>query len=136
MARDALAVLWRVRDAAVTEASRALAQARLRESQAAQDLDDQMRDVAREIAAMGAAHIVAFVAWRTLARTQTDMLRAALLRAQADVVALQQSLAMRRMDAEAVAKARARAARDAALTEARRAQAVMDEAAGKRFAAS
>jgi hypothetical protein len=136
MARDALAVLWRVRDAAVTEASRALAQARLGESQAAQDLDDQMRDVARETTAMGTAHILAFVAWRTQARRQTDMLRAALLRAQAEAAALQQSLAMRRTDAEAVAKARARVARDAALTETRCAQAAMDEAAGERFAAS
>ena len=132
MARDPLAVLWRLRDAAVTEASRELAAARAREAHEAQRLDEHGRCMAREQSEAGVAHAAAFAAWLPRARQQADRLRAGLLGEATRVARLQQVLAARRIEAEAVAKALQRQEAEAGLARARRDQAVMDEVAGRR----
>ena len=132
MARDPLAVLWRLRDAAVTEASRDLAAARAREAHAAQRLDEHVRLMARERSEAGAAHAAAFAAWLPHARQHAAGLRAGLLGETARVAQFQQILAARRTEAEAVAKALQRREAEAGLARARREQAAMDEAAGRR----
>ena len=136
MARDPLAVLWRLRDAAVTEASRDLAAARAREAYAAQRLDEHVRLMARERSEAGTAHATAFAAWLPHARQHADGLRAGLLGETARVAQLQQVLAARRTEAEAVAKAQQRQEAEARLAQARRDQAVMDEVAGRKRSVS
>ncbi len=136
MARDPLAVLWRLRDAAVTEASRDLGAARVREAHAAQRLDEHVRLMARERAEAGAACAATFAAWLPHARQHADNLQAGLLSETARVAQLRQALAVRRTEAEAVAKVLQRQKAEAALARARRDQAVMDEAAGRRRSTS
>ncbi|MDR3535117.1 MAG: flagellar export protein FliJ [Acetobacteraceae bacterium] len=132
MSRDPLAVLRRLRDAAVTEACRDLATARAHEMQEAQRLDEHRSQIRRELSEAGAEHVAAFSAWLPYARQRTDHLQTSLQSEQARVLRLQQILVGRRTEAEAVAKAMERQQAEAALTQARREQSVMDEAAGRR----
>lgn len=131
MARDALAVLWRVRDAAVTSASVALAAARSREAAASRLIADHAASVSRERSDMGPEHMGHFIAWLSHARVQAESLAAALLREQAHVSRLQQVLAARRTEAEIVSKVREQRKTAMRLASDRRDQAVMDEAAGR-----
>jgi flagellar biosynthesis chaperone FliJ len=131
MARDPLAILWRLRDAAVTEASRDLAAARTRELQQVQRLDEHMLSMRREKSEAIDEHVAAFATWLPYARQHTDRLEATLQTEAARVRRLQQILVGRRTDAEAVAKAMQRQRSEAGLITARKEQDLMDEAAGR-----
>ncbi len=132
MARDPLAVLWRLRDAAVTEASRELAVARAREADEARRADEYQRHVRHEQDDATGDHVAAFAAWLPHARQQADRLKANLQAEEAHVRRLQQILVSRRTDAEAVAKVRQRQQAIAALVQARKEQSTMDEVAGRK----
>jgi hypothetical protein len=131
MARDPLAVLWRLRDAAVTDASRDLAMARACEVQAVQRLDAHRLHVREEQSEAASEHVAAFAAWLPYARQTTERLSASLQTEEARVRRLQQILVGRRTDAEAVAKALQRQRAEAGVVQARKEQAIMDEAAGR-----
>lgn len=132
MPRDPLAVLRRLRDAAVTEARRNLAAALAREVQTAQRLNAHNLRVRHEQSQATVEHLAAFADWLPYARQHADHLQAALAGEQAQVVRLQQILVGRRTEAEAVAKAMQRQEKAAELTKARKEQGAMDEAAGRR----
>lgn len=132
MARDPLAVLWRLRETAVAEAGRELAQAREGVRRAALQLEVQREHMRREQADTGYEYVAAFAAWLPQAQLQAQRRQAALLDAQAHAQRLQQVLASRRTESEAVAKALQRRRAAVALNLARREQAAMDEAAGRR----
>jgi flagellar biosynthesis chaperone FliJ len=132
MPRDPLAVLRRVRDAAVTEARRNLAAALASEMQQARQLDEHSRQIRHEQREAEGEHVAAFGEWLPYARQRADQLRAALASEQARVGQLQQILVSRRTMAEAVAKAMQGQQAAAGLVQARKEQAVMDEAAGRR----
>lgn len=132
MPRDALKVLWRVRDAAVTAASRDLAAARAAEAHHAGQLDAHCEATRHEQSGATGSLITAFVEWLPHARRTADGLRLAVQTEQARVSRLQQALVLRRTEAEAVAKAMARRDEAAGLVMARQDQAAMDEAAGRR----
>ncbi len=132
MARDALAVLWRLRDAAVTQATDDLAKARAAAGADAQRLDDHRQTMTCEQAALDATQIADFANWLPHARQQADRLRGVLVSQEARVERFQQILVARRTDAEAVAKAMQRRAEETNLSRSRREQAVMDEVAGRR----
>ena len=131
MARDPLAVLWRLRDAAVTEASRDLAVARACEMREAQRLDAHRLHMRQEQSEAAGEHVAAFAAWLPHARQNTERLSASLQAEEARVRRLQQILVGRRTDAEAVAKALQRQRAEAGLVQTRKEQAIMDEAAGR-----
>jgi flagellar biosynthesis chaperone FliJ len=131
MARDPLTVLWRLRDAAVSEASRDLAAARACEAHEAQRLDAHRLHVRQEQSDAAGEHVAAFAAWLPYARQTTERLRASLEIEEARVRRLQQILVGRRTDAEAVVKALQRQGAETALVQARKDQATMDEAAGR-----
>jgi hypothetical protein len=131
MARDALVVLWRLRNAAVTEAGRELAEARAREKHEAQRLDEHRLHIRQEQSEAAGEHVNAFAAWLPYARQHTDRLQATLLNEEAGVRRLQDILIDRRTDAEAVAKALQRRLAKVALIQARKEQGIMDEAAGR-----
>jgi hypothetical protein len=131
MARDPLAILWRLRDAAVTEASRDLAAARARELLDVQRLDEHTLLVRREQSEATGEHVAAFATWLPYARQHADRLQATLLTEAARVRRLQQILVGRRTDAEAVAKAMKRQRVEAGVIAARKEQDMMDEAAGR-----
>lgn len=132
MARDPLVVLSRLREAAVAEAGRELARARDGVRHAALQLDAQREQIRREQADVGPEQVAAFAAWLAQARLQAQRRQAALLDAQAHAQRLQQVLINRRTESEAVAKALGRQQAAMAVDVARREQAVMDEAAGRR----
>jgi flagellar export protein FliJ len=131
MKRDPLAVLWRLREAAVTEASRDLAAARAREMQQAEQLDSYRRHIAQEQSEAVGEHVSGFADWLPHARLQRERLQADQQTAESHVRRLQQILVVRRIDSEAVGKAMQRQRSAAALIEATKEQAVMDEAAGR-----
>jgi hypothetical protein len=131
MARDPLAVLWRLRDAAVTEASRDLAAARARELREVQRLDEHALVVRREQSEAAGEDVAAFAAWLPYARQHADRLQATLQTEAARVRRLQQILVGHRTDAEAVAKAMQRQRAEADVIVARKEQDMMDEAAGR-----
>jgi flagellar export protein FliJ len=132
MARDPLAVLRRLREAAVTEARRNLAAALASEMQQARQLDEHRRQIRHEQSEATGEHVVAFGEWLPYARQRSDQMQAALASEQVRVGQLQQILVGRRTEAEAVAKAMQRQREAAGLIQARKEQAVMDEAAGRR----
>ena len=132
MPRDPLAVLRRLRDAAVTEARRNLAAALASEMQQARQLDEHRRQIRHEQCEAAGEHVAAFGEWLPHARQRADQLQAALASEQVRVGQLQQILVGRRTEAEAVAKAMQRQQEAAGLVQARKEQAVMDEAAGRR----
>lgn len=131
MARDPLAVLWRLRDAAVTEASRDLAVARTREAQAHGQLAEHDRLLRHEQSMTCGEDVAAFVVWRTFASQTRDRLQAELQAEEARVRRLQQVLLSRRTEAEAVAKAMERQRAEAGRIAAGKEQAHMDEAASR-----
>jgi flagellar export protein FliJ len=131
MARDALEVLWRLRDAAVREASTNLANARAIERAEADRLDAHARHVQREQADAAGAEIADFAVWLPHARRQTELLHGVLRQENARVERCQQVLVACRTEAEAVAKALQRKREAAALVRLQREQAAMDEAAGR-----
>lgn len=131
MPRDPLAVLRRLRDAAVTEARRNLAAALASERQQARQLDEHRLHIRHEQFAAEGEHVAAFAEWLPHARQRADHLQSALANEQVRVGHLQQILAGRRTEAEAVAKAMQRQREAAALIQARKEQGVMDEAAGR-----
>jgi flagellar biosynthesis chaperone FliJ len=131
MKRDPLAVLMRLRDAAVTEASRNLAAARARAMQEAQRLDEHRQDMQHEQSEADGEHVATFAAWLPRARLQRDRLQANLQIEESRVRHLQQVLVRRKTDAEAVVKAMQRQRAEADLIEARKEQGIMDEAAGR-----
>jgi len=132
MARDPLAVLWRLREAAVAEAGRELAQARDGVRRAMLRLDVLREQLRCEQADTGPEDVATFAVWLPQARLQLQRGQASLLEAETHVPRLQQVLVGRRTESEAVAKAMQRRHATAALVLARREQAVMDEAAGRR----
>jgi flagellar export protein FliJ len=132
MPRDPLAVLRRLRDAAVTEARRNLAAALASERREAQRLDQHRLHMRHEQSQAAAEHVADFADWLPYARQRADHLQAALASEQARVLHLQQILVGRRTEAEAVAKAMQRQREAARLIQARKEQGVMDEAAGGR----
>jgi flagellar biosynthesis chaperone FliJ len=132
MRRDPLVVLRRLRHAAVTEASRELAMARVREQQAVQRLDGHHAQVRQETSEAVAGQVAAFANWLPHARQHGERLAAGVQVEEARVRRLQQILVGRKTDAEAVVKALHRRQVEAALIEGRKEQAVMDEAAGRR----
>jgi hypothetical protein len=131
MARDPLKVLWRVRDAAVTEASRDLAAARTCEMRASRRLDEHRLEMRDEQLVADDGHVAAFAAWLPSARLHADRLTSVLLTEQAHVLRLQQVLVARRTEAEAVTKVMQRRLSEASVMLARKEQATMDEAAGR-----
>ena len=131
MKRDPLAVLERLRNAAVTEASRNLAAARARELQEAQRLDAYRQHMKQEQSEAVGEHVGAYTDWLPHARLQRDRLHASLQTEESRVRRLQQILVARKTDAEAVVKALQRQRTAADLIEARKEQGVMDEAAGR-----
>lgn len=131
MKRDPLAVLWRVRDASVTEASRDLAAARIGERQASQTLEEHRRRIGQEQAEALGEHVAAFAAWLPSARQRTAQLEANLEAEELRVRHAQHILVGRRTDAEAVAKAMQRRSVEETLVKTRKEQGIMDEAAGR-----
>jgi flagellar biosynthesis chaperone FliJ len=130
LARDPLAVLWRLREAAVTEASAALAGSRARVLQAASLVEQHNAEMSREQADATWADGPAFADWLPHARRRAASLCESL---RHEEIAVQQrlvALTQRRTEAEAVAKALLRQRTSVALVAARREQAEMDEAAG------
>jgi hypothetical protein len=130
--RDRLAILARLRDAAVTEASRALASARSAARETAVRLDVHNARTLQEQSQAGDMEGAAFSLWLPQARRQEASLRRQLGAEEARIGALLQVLVACRTDAEAVAKAIGRQQEAAAAVAARREQQVLDEAAGTR----
>jgi flagellar export protein FliJ len=132
MARDPLAVLQRLRDAAVTEARRNLAAALASELQETRRLDQHRSQMQHEQSLAAGEHVAEYAQWLPYAHQRADQLQATLASEQARVRQLQQILTGRRTEAEAVAKAMQRQQLAAAVIRARKEQAAMDEAAGRR----
>ena len=131
MARDARAVLSRLRDAAVEEVSKELAEARARARREMQRLDDHCLCMQREQSEAGSENVVTLVTWMEQARRRTERLQAVLLNEETQTLRLQQVLLHRRTEAAAVAKAMQRRAAKERVVQARKDQAIMDEAAGR-----
>jgi flagellar export protein FliJ len=131
MARDPLAVLWRLRDAAVTETSRDLVTARARELQELRQLNEYRQLIRHEQSLAACDDVAAFAAWLPHTRHIEDRLQANLQAEAARVGRLQQILLTRRTDAEAVAKAVQRQRAEAERVTAAKEQAIMDEAASR-----
>jgi flagellar biosynthesis chaperone FliJ len=130
MKRDALAVLGRLRAAAVTEASRDLAAARGRAKLSSDGIEAQALHIRQEQSHALGDDVAAFAAWLPHARRDSARLQAALAIEDGQMRRLQQVLIARTTDAEAVVKAIERRNTEAALLLARKEQSVMDEAAG------
>jgi flagellar export protein FliJ len=131
MARDALDVLVRLRDMAVTEASTKLTAARGDETKEAMALDGHRLSVQREKNDARGGDMTAFVAWLPRALAEEQRLLASVQAASMRVERCQQILLECRTDAEAVEKVRTKRREVAALLVARREQAEMDEVAGR-----
>ena len=133
MARDPLAVLRRLREAAVTEAKRELAAAHASETQATRRLDEHRLHIRREQSETSNEHVGAFIDWLPHAQQHTDSLQTSLQSEQARVLRLQQILVGRRTDAEVVVKAMQRQQAEVELIRSRKEQGVTDEVAGRRI---
>ena len=132
MTRDPLAVLWRLRDLAVAEAGRELAAAQAREHAAGQHLDAQKLQIQNEQSGADDEVIAAFATWLPSAHQRAAELTATLLGEEERVLRLRQTLTARRTEAETLAKAMQRRKTELEMIRARREQAIMDEAAGRR----
>lgn len=131
MARDPLAVLSRIRGAAVAEARRALAAALAAEhrcASAAQAARDTVRD---EEQAATASDTLALIAWLPLARQRIAEADQTLKAATLEVGRWRTELTARRAAEEAVSTLLKQRATEMALLAARREQAVLDEAAAR-----
>lgn len=131
MARNALAVLARIRDAAVTQAQRDLAHARAGELLHVNALEAQRRLMAQEQEAATTELLPEFVVWLPIAQSQAAQRQFAVAREQARVEACQRALGLRRVEAEAVLKALERRRAHETLIQSRKDQAAMDEVAGR-----
>lgn len=131
MARNPLVVLSRIRDAAVTNARRDLANARAGELLQISRLEMQRSLIAREQAAATTEFLPEFVAWLPLAQSQAAQQQVAVAREQARVEVCQRALVFRRVEAEAVLKALERCQARETLARNRKDQATMDEVAGR-----
>ena len=132
MARDPLAVLSRVREANVTEASRELAAALAAAPRPRRRLEAHRQHVSQEQTGAVGEDVAAFAAWLPAARRRTDQMVSDLRLEDGLVLRLQHVLVLRRTEAEAVTKAMQRKRQDADLAAAKKEQAVMDEVGGRR----
>lgn len=132
MRRDPLAILQRVRDAAVVEATRELAGGLQREQTGRQRLVEHAETMRREQAEAGTADTVDFVAWLPRAHAIAAGNTKSLAAEEDRVRRLRQALLAKRTEAAAVEKAMERRQAAVALARSRREQAAMDEAAGRR----
>jgi flagellar export protein FliJ len=133
LARDPLAILWRLRDAAVTEASAALASARESTRQLSERLDSHNAQTRQEQTQAQSMDGAAFSAWLPQARKRATSLQNQLSSEEARSHRLLQALTERRTEAEAVAKALERQRKVAGTLAARHEQQAMDEAAGNNY---
>ena len=131
MARDPLAVLWRLRDAAVAEASRELMAARARAVQQAGLLVAHQSQMWQEQSEAAGDEVRALAFWLPYAHLRTNELRRAVRDEEARVLRLQQALLGHRTAAEAVAKAMQRREVEVEQVQARREQSRMDEAGSR-----
>ena len=131
MARDALAVLSRVRAAGVADAIRDLAAALAVAVAGRVKLEMHRQHIAREQAEATSCDVHYFAAWLPEARRRGEEIHIACRRQDDVVVQLQHALVIRKTEAEAVTKAMQRAKQVADLVAARKEQAVMDEACGR-----
>jgi hypothetical protein len=125
---DPLEVLQRLRQEAVNHAARELAAAQAAQQQQFDRLERHRLLVVQE---RRSADGPAMAVWYPHARQQQQALAAELTQHEATSARLREQLALHRLEAEAVAKALTRRDSLAAVQHARRAQAVMDEAAGR-----
>ena len=132
MRRDPFAVLQRVRDAAVVEATRELAGGLQRERAGRQRLAEHNEAIGREQAEAGVAGAVDFAAWLPRARVVAAGNARSLADDQARVGRLRQALLAKQTEAAAVEKAIGRCQAAVSLARSRLEQAAMDEAAGRR----
>jgi hypothetical protein len=131
MRRDPLAVLQRLRDAAVVEATRELAAGLQREQACRQRLIDHGETMGREQAGAGFAGAVDFAAWLPRARAIAACHARRLTAEEEQLGRLRQALLARQTEAAVVEKAMERRRAAVLLTRSRLEQAVMDEAAGR-----
>src|ERR1700740_3734240 len=122
-----LSVRPRLREAAVMDAKRTLAAALAGERRQAHQLDQHQHLIRQEQSMASGEHLSAFATWAPCAWQHTERLQAALETEQEKVAQLQQVLARSRTEAEAVAKAMQRQRDTAALIQARKDQASLDE---------
>ena len=132
MRRDPLAIMQRVRDAAVLEATRELAGGLQRERAGRQRLADDNEAIGREQAEAGVAGAVDFAAWLPRARFVAAGHARSLADDELRVERLRQALLAKRTEAAAVEKAIERRQAAVSLARSRLEQAAMDEAAGRR----
>ena len=132
MRRDPLAILQRVRDAAVVEATRELAGGLQREQAGRQRLVEHNETVRREQAEAGTTDTVDFAAWLPRAHAIARGNAGSLAAEEERVRRLRQALLVKRTEAVAVEKAMERRQAAVSLARSRREQAAMDEAAGRR----
>lgn len=132
MRRDPLAILQRVRDAAVVEATRELAGGLQREQTGRQRLVEHNETMRQEQAEAGTAAAVDFAAWLPRARAIARGNARSLAAEEERVGRLRQALLAKRTEAAAVEKAMERRQAAVSLARSRREQAAMDEAAGRR----
>jgi flagellar biosynthesis chaperone FliJ len=132
MRRDPLAILQRVRDAAVVEATRELAGGLQREQTGRQRLVEHNETMRREQAEADTADAVDFAAWLPRARVIAGGNARSLAAEEERVGRLRQALLAKRTEAAAVKKAIERRQAAVSLARSRREQAAMDEAAGRR----
>lgn len=131
MARDPLALLARVREAAATDAKRKLAAAIVDARKVEEAVASHARDVAREQEEALGDDVAAFAAWLPAARAQERGLADRLDASEGQISELRRVFAARRRDAEAVVKAIERREVEAASATARKDQDAMDEVAGR-----
>ena len=132
MRRDPLAILQRVRDAAVVEATRDLAGGLQREQAGRQRLVEHNETMRREQAEAGTAGAVDFAAWLPRARAIAGGNARSLAAEEERVGRLRQALLAKRTEAAAVEKVIERRQAAVSLARSRCEQAAMDEAAGRR----
>lgn len=133
MRRDPLAILQRVRDAAVVEATRELAGGLQREQTGRQRLVEHNEAMRREQAEAGTADTVDFAAWLPRAHAIAAGNARSLAAEEERVGRLRQALLAKRTEATAVEKAMERRQAAVSLARSRLEQAAMDEAAGRRW---
>lgn len=127
MARDALTVLSRIREAAVTETGRELAAALTAADAERCRLEAYRQHVLREQVDAVGENIAVFAAWLPAVRKRTDQMLSDLQRMDDLVLRLQGVLLLHRTEAEAVTKAIQRRKHETDLAKARLDQAIMDE---------
>ncbi len=132
MRRDPLAILQRVRDAAVVEATRELASGLQREQAGVQRLAEHTETILREQAEVEVPDTLDFAAWLPHARAVADSNARSLAADTKRVGRLRQALLAKQTEAAAVGKAIERRQAEVSLARSRREQAAMDEVAGRR----